>query len=246
MDVRLIAWTHFDFPSVNDLMDFREEYTTVYPAGGGTWLSEFAGRACYESYDKPNPATATTESYLGNIIRIEHESVLEHSSVTFLIRKVSRSLTHELVRHRHFSFSQNSQRYIDQSTKEFVFPPALLPWKDHVLKGKNNITVEMLVELAVHNSMIAYEEVIEALKDEIPKKALRGAARAVLPEGTETDIVVTANHRALRKFFQQRISPGADQEIRELAVEMLRLVRANGLGDFYQDFNPEGEWTPNG
>ena len=83
-------------------------------ADGGQALAEFAGRACYESWHKPNPATATNAGYLRHILEVGHLSVLEHGSVTLYLRGVSRSLTHELVRHRHLSFSQLSQRYVPE------------------------------------------------------------------------------------------------------------------------------------
>src|SRR3712207_7558756 len=79
-------------------------------AEGGEALAEFAGRACYQSWDKPNPATATNAGYLRHILEVGHLSVLEHGTVTMYLTGVSRSLTHELIRHRHFSFSQLSQR----------------------------------------------------------------------------------------------------------------------------------------
>ena len=81
-------------------------------ADGGPALVEFAGRACYQSWSKPNPKTATNAAYLRHIIDVGHFSVLEHASVSFYITGISRSATHELIRHRHFSYSQLSQRYV--------------------------------------------------------------------------------------------------------------------------------------
>ena len=74
-------------------------------ADGGQALAEFAGRACYQSWNKPNPATATNAGYLRHILEVGHLSVLEHGTATFYLTGVSRSLTHELIRHRHFSYS---------------------------------------------------------------------------------------------------------------------------------------------
>ena len=101
--VRLIAWTHFEPP---DDVDWSTD------AEGGQALAEFAGRACYQSWHKPNPATATNAGYLAHILEVGHLSVLEHGTATFYLTGVSRSFTHELVRHRHFSYSQLSQRYV--------------------------------------------------------------------------------------------------------------------------------------
>lgn len=98
-----IAWTHFTPP---------EEIDWDTDAEGGEGLAEFAGRACYQSWSKPNPATATNAGYLRHILEVGHLSVLEHGTVTFYMTGISRSLTHELIRHRHFSYSQLSQRYV--------------------------------------------------------------------------------------------------------------------------------------
>ena len=79
----------------------------------GQNLIEFAGRLCYESFNLPSEKTKTNSGYVQNVIGLGHESVLEHASVTFYIEGVSRSLSHELIRHRHLSFSELSQRYVD-------------------------------------------------------------------------------------------------------------------------------------
>ena len=91
-------------------------------ATGGQALAEFAGRACYQSWSKPIPATATNAGYLDHILQVGHLSVLEHSTATFYITGISRSVTHELIRHRHFSFSQLSQRYLPATGPEVVEP----------------------------------------------------------------------------------------------------------------------------
>src|ERR1700753_4022945 len=94
-------------------------------ADGGQALLEFAGRACYQSWSKPNPRTATNAGYLRHIIDVGHLSVLEHASVSFYITGISRSCTHELIRHRHFSYSQLSQRYVPENESQIVLPPGL-------------------------------------------------------------------------------------------------------------------------
>ena len=91
----------------------------------GERLAEFAGRLCYMS--QRNPASRTTRDYLENIKKQGHGSVLEHANYSLLLEGVSRSLTHELVRHRAgFAFSQLSQRYVDESDANFVVPPAII------------------------------------------------------------------------------------------------------------------------
>jgi thymidylate synthase (FAD) len=94
-------------------------------ADGGQALAEFAGRSCFQSWRKPNPATATNAGYLRHIIEVGHLSVLEHGAVSFYLTGISRSLTHELVRHRLFSYSQLSQRYFPEEDSDMVEPDAI-------------------------------------------------------------------------------------------------------------------------
>ena len=108
--VRLIGWTQFAPP---------DDVPWSTDADGGQALAEFAGRACYQSWSKPNPATATNAGYLRHILEVGHLSVLEHGVVTFYFTGVSRSFTHELIRHRHFSYSQLSQRYVPERTRRW-------------------------------------------------------------------------------------------------------------------------------
>src|SRR3954462_6780526 len=116
LSVKAIAWTHFEPPA---------EVPWETDADGGEALAEFAGRACYQSWSKPNPATATNAGYLRHILEVGHLSVLEHGTVTMYLTGVSRSLTHELVRHRHFSYSQLSQRYVPEHVAEMVEPAVI-------------------------------------------------------------------------------------------------------------------------
>ncbi len=115
-NVVLIAKTEF-FPP--------EDVPWTTDAGGGEALAEFAGRACYQSWKKPNPVTATNAGYLRHILEVGHLSVLEHGSVSFYITGISRSLTHELIRHRHFSYSQLSQRYFPEKNAAMVEPDVI-------------------------------------------------------------------------------------------------------------------------
>jgi thymidylate synthase (FAD) len=222
--VRLIAWTHFEPP---------EEVPWSTDADGGQALAEFAGRACYQSWRKPNPATATNAGYLAHILEVAHLSVLEHGSVTFYFTGVSRSFTHELIRHRHFSYSQLSQRYVPEREAAMVEPEVIA--EDPELHKR-------FVE-ATEASVRAYNELLEGLERRfadvenatLRRKQARQAARAVLPNATETRIVVTGNYRAWRHFIAMRATEHADVEIRELAVECLRQlqrVAPNVFGDF--------------
>src|SRR5580698_4325458 len=116
MRVQPIAWTQFAPP---DDVDWDTD------AEGGQALAEFAGRACYQSWTKPNPSTATNAGYLHHILEVGHLSVLEHGTVTCYLTGVSRSLTHELIRHRHFSYSQLSQRYVPERDAAVIEPAVI-------------------------------------------------------------------------------------------------------------------------
>lgn len=193
-------------------------------ADGGQALVEFAGRACYQSWSKPNPRTATNAAYLSHIIDVGHFAVLEHASVTFYVSGISRSCAHELVRHRHLSFSQLSQRYVPADEAWVVVPPGLVDDPD----------LEEMVLAAADASRAAYLELLaklEAKLDDQPgavlrRKQARQAARAVLPNDTETRLVVTGNYRAWRHFIAVRASEHADVEIRRLAIACLRELAA--------------------
>lgn len=224
MKVELVAWTIFSSPE-----DVPWE-TDAYH--GGDAVAEFAGRACYQSWTKPNPATATNEGYIRHIIESGHHSVLEHGSATFYITGVSRSLTHELVRHRHLSFSQLSQRYVDESKTDFIAPEAIADNPDLVI----------IFNAAVESARWAYKLLVIGLEAQFAsvenatdrRKLARQAARSVLPNATETKIVVTGNLRAWRHVIEMRNSPFADVEIQQLARELLRelkLVAPNTFDD---------------
>lgn len=192
-------------------------------ADGGPALVEFAGRACYQSWSKPNPRTATNASYLRHIIDVGHFSVLEHASVSFYITGISRSCTHELIRHRHFSYSQLSQRYVPEDESRVVLPPGM----------EDDPELQEIFEAAADASRATYSELLTRLEAKfaggeggrpsaIRRKQARQAARAVLPNATETRIVVTGNYRAWRHFVAMRASEQADVEIRRLAIACLR------------------------
>lgn len=194
-------------------------------------LMEFAGRACYQSFHKPNPTTRSNKDYLANIIRSGHGSVLEHSSGTFYLTGVSRALTHELIRHRHLSFSQLSQRFVDGSDTAIVLPPAI----------KEGSEEHVLLDHSVHVAVSAYEDLVSMLQEEqgLKRKQAREAARAVLPNCVETRIVVTGNLRAWRDVLQRRLDPAADAEIRmvsQMIYEQLNDWAGNALQDFEEDF----------
>lgn len=205
-------------------------------------VAEFAGRLCYLSFGpdagfegghKLIQGRTTNTEYLSNILRTRHGSVLEHGVWTVLLEGISRALTHELVRHRHFSFSQLSQRYVDESDVAFVLPPEIEPGTEAYTLFENSC------QRANDDYRALLAKIEEQVKDEpsatLRRKRARQTARALLPNATETKIVVTGNARAWRHFIELRASEGADTEIRILAMKVLRLLQEeapNLFGDY--------------
>ena len=198
----------------------------------GERLAEFAGRLCYMS--QHNPANRSTRDYLENIKKQGHGSVLEHANYSLLLEGVSRSLTHELVRHRAgFAYSQLSQRYVDESDACFVVPPAIAgdqllegAWRSQI-DGAQAAYVSLVAQLMERYGWVA---------DKVHRRKMaREAARGVLPNSTETKIVVTGNARAWRTMLELRSSEGAELEIRRLAVLVLRVLQVEAPG-FFSDF----------
>ncbi len=185
-------------------------------------LPEVAGRLCYMSFARPRPGG--NESYLRHIKEVRHGSVLEHTVWNFIITGVSRSFTHELVRHRAgFGYSQLSQRYVDESVADFVEPDCVA----------EDTELHEVWQSAVANAQEAYVKLVTALQERfssvedktLRRKLARQAARSVLPNATETKIFVTANARALRHFVELRCSEQAETEIRQVAAQMLEILR---------------------
>ena len=196
---------------------------TRYLQGDGSSesLLEHAGRTCYRSEPK-----GAAGKFLQSRIGEGHESIVEHASVTFDIRGISRACSHQLVRHRIASYSQESQRYVDMSAPEFVVPPSIS---------------------GTPEAMAVWEEFMGQVS-----RAYRGLralgvrkedARFVLPNATCTRIIVTMNLRSLRHFFSVRCDKSAQWEIRALALEMLRQVYVlapSVFGDLYQQHIASG------
>src|SRR5256884_593132 len=191
-------------------------------ASAGERLAEFAGRICYMS--QHNPANRSTADYLENIKKQGHGSVLEHAVYVLLIEGISRSCSHELVRHRAgFGYSQLSQRYVDESHAAFVMPPAIL--------GDAQLEAEWQAEVA--DAQAAYVRAVEALmqryewvSDKVHRRKMaREAARSVLPNATEVKIVVSGNARAWRTMLELRAGEGAELEIRRMAVAWLQVLQ---------------------
>ena len=158
--------------------------------------------------DKEDPETDDALKLLRGIVRAGHGSVLEHCCFTFSIEGISRACSHQLVRHRIASYSQQSQRYVKGDKFGYVIPPEI----------EKSGGLKKAFEDHMKNTMVLYNTlVLSGIKKE--------DARYLLPNATTTNIVVTMNARELLHFIGLRTSPRAQWEIRELAKEMLRQVK---------------------
>lgn len=265
LDVQLIGHTVFTPPKEKDedgneklifvpdndnIDDFHEDsltYETIVDYDGQA-LVEFAGRACYQSFHKPNEATRSNADYIKHIVKVGHHSILEHGSVTFYITGISRSLTHEFIRHRHLSPSQLSQRFVNAETMKVVVPPLMEKLieqtVDEMLEKRGEEipahpvtgapgTRQEVVDYCLDqyclekkaNVLEEYDATVSAYDETFPDlkiKEVREAARADLPNSTETRIVMSGNYRAWMHFLEMRDSVHADAEIARLAKEIGR------------------------
>lgn len=206
---------------------------------GAERLCEAAGRVCYMSFGK---GRKTNSEYITNILSSAHGSVLEHATWNFILCGVSRSFTHELVRHRAgWGYSQLSQRYVDESTADFVEPECIA----------SDPELHTIFMESIRQAHEAYCRLVAGLERRFAsepsptmrRKLARQAARSVLPNATETKIFVTANARALRHFVELRANEHAETEIRIVAVKILRIMQQeapNLFGDYSLETLPDG------
>ena len=180
-----------------------------------------AGRGCYESYDRPNPATAKDADYIQRTaFDMAHGSILEHANFTLRFSGVSRAWLMEMERHRHLSWSVVSQRYVDANTFGVVMPPAIRERMEDGLIHQDDIEHW---KTSVEHSMIQCEDTYFNLTEDLalPRKQAREAARSVLPNATEVRGVVTGNLRAWSTILPLRAHPSADREMQEVSMLIL-------------------------
>jgi thymidylate synthase (FAD) len=236
--VYILGRPHFD----REYEDFLQDILTLEDA---SWklddnatpaerLVEFAGRVCYLSFGM-RQSCKTNAEYIQNLIRQGHESVLEHAVWTLAIAGVSRALTHQLVRHRvGFAFSQLSQQYHDESNAKFVKPAEIERVPEAGAAWDN----------AVREAQLAYRKILSSLQAQQTRsysrsevtRAFRSAARSVLPNATETALVVTVNARAARHFLKLRGTIVGDVEMRSAAAALLEALRPEGPA-LFADFS---------
>ena len=182
-----------------ELLTYTQNADAICAAAGKSCYSE---RSSVDLLDEDDP-----EKVLGKIVGMGHLSVVEHASFTFSVEGVSRSLTHQLVRHRIASFSQQSQRYVPLKDPTYVTP--------HTIEGDPEL------KLMYDSAMEGIWDVYRKLQEKVPSED----ARYVLPNGCTTNITITMNARELLHFFSLRCCNRAQWEIREMADQMLALCK---------------------
>lgn len=197
-------------------------------------LAATAAKLCYSSSDitslRDGLSDDKVDSFIDMIVSIGHESVLEHVSFTFGIEGISRACSHQLVRHRIASYSQKSQRYVNENGFEFITPPeieALPEAKEEFDRIMDEITAsyEKIADMLTdkHKADLIADGMDEKQSSSKARKLANEDARFLLPNACETKILVTMNVRSLFNFFRHRCCNRAQWEIRAVANEMLRL-----------------------
>lgn len=215
-------------------------------------LTEIAGRICYDSFGKGR----NSQDYHQHIIDVGHGSVLEHSTVTFLIQGVSRGLTHELIRHRvGTAVSQRSTRYVDEDERGMITHPLLCELLD--CADYQDVEFQLLQTKINESDTLnrdLYRKVIEFMEPRLiakgadkltARKQARGAARGFLENGMETELVFTMNLRAMLNIISQRAVGAADAEIRQLACEFVKIGKQVAPAYFNRIEIIDGQMTNN-
>jgi len=256
--VALLARPSFQLGALTGFLDgfdpalhFTEYLDDPTKLPDGAQLCKVAGQVCYMSFGPKRTFNEHAERYFNNLKSSGHGSVFEHATFSFLLYGVSRSVTHELVRHRAgFGFSQVSQRYVSGRVLRFVERPEYA--QDPLLHDQFLQRIERAAsEYAVlTNRLLEMQQAgIDILSAEVRtdlRKKVQQCARSVLPNETEAPIVTTGNARAWRHFIEMRASAHAEIEIRELAVRIflcLRLVDPVLFGDYHLEQLADGTFT---
>ena len=186
----------------------------MYAACRQCYSHKFAG----DFFDQKEEDAGKQADFIKKVIASGHESPLEHVKFTFAIEGVSRALTHQLVRHRMASYSQQSQRYVKESSFDYIIPPSVAA--DQELKQEFLKAMDLI--------QVGYNKMLEIFKENgcVGERANQDA-RFLLPQAAQTKIVVTMNCRELLHFFKHRCCARAQWEIKRLAEKMLEIAKEN-------------------
>lgn len=214
--LRLQAWNYLEVGSHILEEEWQMIVKLLFITPHAEKLIETAGRTSYLSFHKRGKNTE--KEFIRMLINKGHYSVLEHAYVTFRISGVSRAFTHQLVRHRLCSFTQQSQRHVDESDFNYVEPDSI----------KSNSEA--------HSFFTRFMDEARKIYSELQRLGIKNQdARFVLPNAVESQIVVTANLREWRHIIDLRGSPEAQWEIRKVAIEILRILK-NLAPTIFEDY----------
>ncbi|MBP9856074.1 MAG: FAD-dependent thymidylate synthase [Candidatus Pacebacteria bacterium] len=212
-------------------LDFAQYLDDPVKLSAGDQLIKAAGQACYASYGPRRSMNDQAQKYLDHIKESGHGSVMEHVNITLFLYGISRSLTHELVRHRAgFAFSQLSQRYVSGKVLRFVERPEYdgnpklhdrFEQRIDQYAEEYNVVAEVLMDIQQAGSEILSGEA----KTDLRKK-VQQTARSVLPNETETHMFITGNVRSWRHVMEMRAEKTAEVEIRRLGVKICYIMKA--------------------
>ncbi len=192
---------------------------------------ERIGRVCYKS--ESNISEGSAERFISNILRRGHESVIEHEAITVRFT-CDRGVTHEIVRHRIASYSQESTRYCNYTSDKFgneISVIDLASGFEYDLNNEDDLKKYNIWKRSMEESEKAYFEMLDA-------GATPQEARSVLPNSLKTEIVITMNLRSWRNFFKLRTDKAAHPQMREVALIALREFKEK-LPLFFEDINEE-------
>ncbi|WP_052889127.1 FAD-dependent thymidylate synthase [Thermogemmatispora carboxidivorans] len=230
---------------------FPEYVTDPTALPDGAQLCKVAGQTCYLSFGPRRTPNAQATQYFDHLKASRHGSVLEHATFSFFVYGISRSVTHELIRHRAgFSYSQTSQRFVDGRTLRFVERPEYRQ-DEHL----HRLFVQRIERAAAEYAELseyllarqrAGDPLLSAEARTDLRKRVQQCSRSLLPNETEAPLVVTANARAWRHVIEERTASHAEIEIRELLVRIfvcLALVDPVLFGDYVLEPLPDGTYS---
>ena len=226
LEVTVVGQTVSNYQEIQDIYDqangsYRDRDENL----NGLPLIELAGRGCYEAYGRNHEKTDSHEGYVSNILTQKHYSVLEHVTYSFHVKGISRAESHEIVRHRHLGFSQQSQRFcVVKEPYEVALHPTLLEMYDE----------EVLLDHLAGSFIEAEAVYRDARERGYDRKPASEAARAFLPNAAATHMVVTGNLRSWIEFISKRDHEAADAGIRRVAQEIHAILKED-LPEIFSD-----------
>jgi thymidylate synthase (FAD) len=259
MKMYLIAMTQLQKGWFDFLKDLKHHDWVGEDEKDPDLLTETAGRLCYNSWapykegeEHLNPNVTKirvgNKDYLYNILKSGHGSVLEHINFTFLVHGCSRVLTHELVRHRAgMAYSQQSLRYCQLEHLEIVLPIGALPLAFSEERVKQHSEAHEVMHHTVETIRQAVTKLNKLLltggRNFMERKQITSYIRRIAPIGVKTNIMFTANARALRHLIQQRTSIHAEVEIRQAFGDIAELAYKNAPNIFQDMIMTGGEFV---